>query len=580
MTTVVDALIVTLGLDAKGFNKGRDQARQDLRKTADEAGRAAKEIEERGKQAAQFFTKVRNEALSLFAVFTAGMGMKNFAMHTIQTASGLDRLSKTLNMSVKDLAEWQLANRHAGGTIEGMTAQLQKAQQEVENYKAGFGASSEMQAAFNLGITEKDLKNGETYLLGLSQKISELYKKNPATALFAARRAGMSDDTFQLFKDGPEKVQEHRREQAKLADEYARTAQEAEKLRQKLDTLTTNFEAVGVKIMTRLMPHLERFSDWVIANDDKITKFVDTLANDVERVAKQADKAAEAMGGWTNVLLLFAGVKLASIVAEIWGAVSAFRALAAAKAALTAGAAAGAAEGAAGAGAAAGGGFLAKAFPWLARAGVFAGLMLHSGGLNEGEDAELARRRGALGNGDPKAMFSSLEEKYHLPAGILDSIWLQESSRGKRMRSPKGAKGHFGFMDATAKQYGLADPNDLPSSADAAARMLGDLLRKYHGDASLALAGYNWGQGNVDRLGLGHAGPETQNYIAQVLGRIAPPALAASTRQPAGNTSTAEVVIQNLQIYTQATDAQGIAKDLSADLQRNLMPLLKMRGGD
>ncbi|MGF1957819.1 hypothetical protein ACQUFE_18305, partial [Enterococcus casseliflavus] len=69
------------------------------------------------------------------------------------------------------------------------------------------------------------------------------------------------------------------------------------------------------------------------------------------------------------------------LVAGIWKMVTALRAMGAASA--VAGAAAG--GGGAAAGAAAGGGLLARMFPWLARAGVGLGLLLHSGDLNSGE---------------------------------------------------------------------------------------------------------------------------------------------------------------------------------------------------
>ena len=58
-------------------------------------------------------------------------------------------------------------------------------------------------------------------------------------------------------------------------------------------------------------------------------------------------------------------------------------------------------------------------------------------------------------------LFASLEQQHGLPAGLLDAVWATESSRGKRMLSPAGAQGHFQFMPATAKQYGLTDANDL-----------------------------------------------------------------------------------------------------------------------
>ena len=45
---VLDALILTLGLDPSGFTKGRKQAESDLGKTRDESVKTAKQIEAQG----------------------------------------------------------------------------------------------------------------------------------------------------------------------------------------------------------------------------------------------------------------------------------------------------------------------------------------------------------------------------------------------------------------------------------------------------------------------------------------------------------------------------------------------------
>lgn len=117
---------------------------------------------------------------------------------------------------------------------------------------------------------------------------------------------------------------------------------------------------------------------------------------------------------------------------------------------------------------------------------------------------------------DAEKQLTGIEQKYQLPAGLLDKVWNQESSRGAALLSPKGAKGHFGFMDPTAKQYGLTDPNNFAESADAAGRMYRDLLKANGGNLDKALAAYNWGQGNLDKKGLEQAPAETRHYIHDI----------------------------------------------------------------
>jgi hypothetical protein len=120
--------------------------------------------------------------------------------------------------------------------------------------------------------------------------------------------------------------------------------------------------------------------------------------------------------------------------------------------------------------------------------------------------------------------YKEIERKNGLPPGSLGRIQSTEFS-GKDLSkavSPVGAKGPFQFMGGTAKQYGLTDPFSLQDSANAAGRMLGDLMRKYHGNFEKAAAAYNWGAGNIDKdlaangdQWKAHLPRETRDYITK-----------------------------------------------------------------
>lgn len=129
------------------------------------------------------------------------------------------------------------------------------------------------------------------------------------------------------------------------------------------------------------------------------------------------------------------------------------------------------------------------------------------------------------------ADFAALEQQYGLPDGWLAAVQKQESGGNPNAVSPKGALGAFQFMPATAQQYGI-NPLDPDQAAQGAAQMYGDLFKKYNGDPASALAAYNWGQGNVDRQGIQNAPPETQNYIASILGKLASPSQPIMTDSP------------------------------------------------
>ena len=75
-------------------------------------------------------------------------------------------------------------------------------------------------------------------------------------------------------------------------------------------------------------------------------------------------------------------------------------------------------------------------------------------------------------------LYASLEQRYGLPEGALSAVESVESGGKDEATSPKGAKGRFQFMPATAQAYGV-DVSDPVSSAHGAAQYLSDLQKQY-----------------------------------------------------------------------------------------------------
>jgi soluble lytic murein transglycosylase-like protein len=97
-------------------------------------------------------------------------------------------------------------------------------------------------------------------------------------------------------------------------------------------------------------------------------------------------------------------------------------------------------------------------------------------------------------------------------------IW-QESKYKNGAVSHVGAQGLMQLMPATAKRFGCEDASDAESNVNAGVKYLRVLLKRFDGDVTLALAGYNAGEGNVDKYeGVPPFG-ETQNYVRVITGR-------------------------------------------------------------
>jgi soluble lytic murein transglycosylase-like protein len=69
------------------------------------------------------------------------------------------------------------------------------------------------------------------------------------------------------------------------------------------------------------------------------------------------------------------------------------------------------------------------------------------------------------------------------------------------------------LMPATAKRFGCSKPYDAESNIDAGTKYLSWLLKRFSGNVQLTLAGYNAGEGSVDKYDGIPPYNETQNYV-------------------------------------------------------------------
>lgn len=116
------------------------------------------------------------------------------------------------------------------------------------------------------------------------------------------------------------------------------------------------------------------------------------------------------------------------------------------------------------------------------------------------------------------AIFDEAAEKCGVDAKFLKSIAKCESDFDPACVSHSGATGIMQLMPATAAELGVSDSYDPYQNIMGGAQYISELLDKYNGDTSLALAAYNAGSGNVAKYGGIPPFTETQNYVKKVLG--------------------------------------------------------------
>lgn len=548
MATIIEKLMITLGLDASGVEKGAGKARKGTKDAADEAERAGKRFKDFGRVSSDAFITVNKSAAALLATLGGTVAIKNFIRDTTESTASLGRFSQNIGSSVSTVSAWGQAAEVAGGSasgLQGTLAMLSRAQTEV----ALTGNSGALPYFAALGINLSNINGKARPTTDILLDLSKAFQSMDRTMAFNfGQMLGIDEGTMNLLLRGPQAVKQMVEERRRSTAVTEAEAQKAQALNEQWTKVKQQFQDIGRELTITLSPALmdlaRSFADLARQAGPPLAATLQALVD----LNKETDGAVVKAG---IALVAFRALGGSAVLTGLFKVAQAMTAIGSAAAS------------AAGGGVAALGARLAP----LLRAAGGLGLLAYSEGLNSGEDERMAKMRLQYGQSQvgttygkvtapvssPTHFFSELEKKHGLPSGMLDRMWQVESGRGKNMVSPKGATGHFQFMPGTAKEMGLSreDTFDLQKSSEAAARYMGMLIKRY-GSVEKALAAYNFGMGNIDR---GRPQPlETRNYVAQIA-----PYVGSARSSGGGSTS---VTVGTLNVNTQATDAQGIANDI------------------
>ena len=106
--------------------------------------------------------------------------------------------------------------------------------------------------------------------------------------------------------------------------------------------------------------------------------------------------------------------------------------------------------------------------------------------------------------------------EFGVDEAVVRAIIHAESAYNPTALSRAGAQGLMQLMPATARRFGVSDSFDASQNIRGGVQYLSWLLKRFNGNLQLAAAGYNAGEGAVDRHGGVPPYSETQRYVQRV----------------------------------------------------------------
>ncbi len=316
MATIIDSLLVKLGLDSSEFDAKKSKVDKGLKDTGGEADKTGAKLKKSGKDGAEGFENVAKSAAKFLALIGGTMAVKRFIENQIEANAALDRFAQNLDQSANSISAWGNAAELAGGSAEGLQGtmdMLSKSQTELQltgqsgliPYFSALGMS--------LADTQGKARPVNELLLDLSDRFS---KMDRTTANNMGRMMGIDQGTMQLLLKGRSEVELMIARQKEYGAVTKQQAEEASRLRNAMVSSRQSFEAFGRELLSAATPALEKmfaifadFGAWIRENKEFVQTFLTIIAVGLAGIA-----AATIPINLTVVAVL----ALAAAVAALW----------------------------------------------------------------------------------------------------------------------------------------------------------------------------------------------------------------------------------------------------------------------
>lgn len=332
MATIIDALVMTLGLDTRDFTKNEKGASEQLDKFKKQSNSVAKDVANGGKAMAEGFKTIRNELIGLFAVLTAGRGLKNFITEGVTGMAELGRKAQDFGMTAKELDSWGAAAESVGGSAAEMQSSIQNLASGIEEFKLTHqGAIMPVFRRLGIAVNEDGgkLRSYSAILTDIADRFSKMSRQD---ALAFGHMLGLDDHTIYLLEQGAQGLSKLRAEMEKNSGVTDKGVEEAQRIQAAWAGFHRQVKGLSDTLFMALEPAMrpiiKTMTDWISKNHSLISskvmewakKFAAWLPGFVRELSNLATKIqdiVQAMGGWKTVGIAVGGIMALKILAPV-----------------------------------------------------------------------------------------------------------------------------------------------------------------------------------------------------------------------------------------------------------------------
>ena len=253
--TVIDAFLVTLGLDTKEFHTGVERSKDDqneLRRNTEENANKMKES----------YQGLIEKVGQLFALLAGGHEMKEFFNQTQESEVVTLRLSEMIGMSVEKLGQWQGALVVNGGSAQGFNESMKTMGGYLVAIEKNLPRAQRALKAFHeAGV--KGLELGKK--ADILDVMDQLQVRMKGMALMEGRelgrRMGLDENFARMLHDSDNSLQDLLKTVQDIGVPTTEEAEAMERLERAQKTLSLTQGALGRIIVELLAPAVKFVTD-------------------------------------------------------------------------------------------------------------------------------------------------------------------------------------------------------------------------------------------------------------------------------------------------------------------------------
>lgn len=285
MATVIDSLLIELGLDSSKFDKAQKKSVEELRKFDEANQRTSNNIQRNSKETARGFEKSRDALISFGIAAFSTSAFTGFVKTMTAGNAELGRNSQLFGMSSRELDAWGNVLKNVGGTADDFQGSLQALQSGVAGIK--LGDAQILTPLARLGaLGSIDINKGTVDIFKLSDALKRFKEANGEQLTYSlAQQLGIDKNTFMILMQGSDAVHKLYNESYKLSGVNEKNTESAKRFQEKIASLSMSLGGLKNQIMDSLYPSLntvinqttegvQKFTEWDKSVDGAGTKTV------------------------------------------------------------------------------------------------------------------------------------------------------------------------------------------------------------------------------------------------------------------------------------------------------------------